>query len=134
MKGQFTTFLLAGGLAAAANIGSRAVLSRWIPFPAAVTLAYGVGMSVAFVLMRRYVFMAEAEPLGRQMVAFLLVNALALAQTFFVSLVLAYWLLPAFGVREHAEFLAHLAGVAVPVFTSFFAHRHGTFRKHSPTR
>ena len=50
-------------------------------------------------------------------VATFIVNLLALLQTLVVSLVLARWALPAIGVREHVEAIAHLVGVAVPVFT-----------------
>ncbi len=123
---QFLRFLLAGGIAAAANYGSRFAFSAWLPFPAAVACAYGVGMIVAFALMRRYVFLAGGQPYAPQLAKFLVVNALALVQTLIVSLLLAHWLQPLAG--EKAEALAHLAGVAVPVFTSFLGHRHATFR------
>jgi putative flippase GtrA len=33
------------------------------------------------------------------------------------------------GVQEHVEAIAHLVGVAVPVFTSFIGHRQLTFRR-----
>jgi putative flippase GtrA len=125
---QFLRFVLAGGLAAGANYGSRFAFSLWLPFAVAVTLAYLVGMAVAFSLMRRYVFDATGQPLGPQVVKFVLVNLLALAQTLVVSLSLARWILPWLGVVDHAEAIAHFVGVAVPVFTSFLGHRHGTFR------
>jgi putative flippase GtrA len=65
---------------------------------------------------------------------FTLVNAFALVQTLAVSLVLARWLLPALGMREHVEGTAHLVGVIVPVFTSFVGHRSATFRTVAATR
>jgi putative flippase GtrA len=45
-----------------------------------------------------------------------------------VSLLLARWLLPAAGVEQHVEAIAHAFGVAVPVITSYFGHRLATFR------
>ena len=53
---------------------------------------------------------------------------LAVLQTLVVSLVLARWLLPALGVTQHAEAIAHAVGVAVPVVTSYFGHKLATFK------
>ena len=121
-------FLVAGGLAAAANYASRFLFSLWTSFPAAIVLAYVVGMAVAFVLMRQYVFSARGKALGPQVVKFLAVNALAVLQTLVVSLVLVRWVLPPMGVLTHAEAVAHLVGVAVPIVSSYFGHRMATFR------
>jgi len=55
------------------------------------------------------------------------VNGLAIAQTLVVSLVLARWVLPWLGVTWQVEALAHAAGVAVPVLSSFVLHKRATF-------
>jgi putative flippase GtrA len=128
LSAQFVRFVAAGGIAAAANYGSRFLFSAWMPYPAAITCAYLVGMAVAFVLMRQYVFSGAGQPMLPQVVKFAVVNLLALLQTLVVSLVLARWMLPGLGVREHVEAIAHLVGVVVPVFTSFIGHRQATFR------
>lgn len=124
----FGGFVVAGAIAAAANYGSRFVLSNWVSFPVAVALAYLVGMTVAFVLMRNYVFAARTGGLGPQVFWFTIVNVLALAQTLAVSVVLAQWLLPAAGIVDQAEAIGHAVGVAVPVASSYFGHRWQTFR------
>ena len=129
LSAQFLRFVLAGGVAAAANYGSRFLFSAWLPYPAAITCAYLVGMAVAFALMRQYVFSGAGQPMLPQVAKFAIVNLLALLQTLVVSLVLARWVLPAMGVGEHVEAIAHLVGVAVPVFTSFVGHRQATFRR-----
>lgn len=126
---QFVRFLLAGGVAAAANYGSRFLFSAWMSYPAAITCAYLVGMAVAFVLMRRYVFAAGGQPVLPQVLKFAVINVLALLQTLAVSLLLAQWLLPALGVQAYLEAIAHFVGVVVPVFTSFIGHRKATFRR-----
>lgn len=125
---QFSRFLVAGGVAAAANYASRFVFSLWFDYPVAIVLAYGVGMCTAFVLMRRFVFNAHGRDLAAQIVKFVLVNALAVAQTLLVSIALVRWGLPAMGIAWHPEAIAHAVGVAVPVFTSFVLHRRATFR------
>lgn len=125
---QFALFVVAGGIAAAANYGSRFIFSVWFSYPVAIVLAYGVGMTTAFVLMRRYVFDAHGRDLIPQVVKFALVNAVAVVQTLIVSLVLARWLLPALGITWQIEAIAHAVGVAVPVFTSYVLHKRATFK------
>ena len=125
---QFLRFLMAGGIAAAANYGSRFLFSLWLGYGTAIVLAYLVGMVVAFVLMRQHVFDAQKSALGRQIMKFVGVNVLAVLQTLAISLVLARWVLPRLGIVEHAEAVAHLIGVLVPVVTSYFGHRMLTFK------
>lgn len=125
---RFALFLVAGGIAAAANYGSRFGFSLWFSYPVAIVLAYMVGMAVAFALMRQYVFDGRGKALAPQIVRFVGVNVLAVLQTLVVSLLLARWLLPMFGVTSHVEAIAHAVGVAVPVLTSYVGHRLATFR------
>ena len=125
---QFLRFLIAGGVAAAANFGSRFVFSGFFEYGLAVFLAYLVGMLVAFLLMRGHVFDASAGPLAPQIVKFVGVNVLAVLQTLVISVLLARWLLPSLGVIDQAEALAHFVGVLVPVVTSYFGHKLLTFR------
>jgi putative flippase GtrA len=125
---EFLRFLMAGGVAAAANFGSRFLFSNWVSYPVAIVLAYLVGMVIAFLLMRTYVFSPGANVLGVQLVRFVGVNLLAVLQTLVISVVLARWALPAMGIHAQAEALAHLVGVVVPVVTSYFGHKLATFR------
>jgi len=127
---QVVRFLLAGGIAAAINYGSRFLFSRWVSYEQAIGLAYLIGMFVAFVLMRAYVFEGKGKAIGPQVARFVGVNILAVLQTLLISVVLARWLLPAWGVvdRAEAEAIAHLIGVLVPVVTSYFGHLFLTFR------
>jgi putative flippase GtrA len=128
LKPEFLRFLIAGGIAAGANFGSRFVFSLFLGYGFAVFFAYLFGMLVAFLLMRGHVFDAKNGPLLPQVAKFVGVNAVAVLQTLVISLVLARWVLPSFGIVEHAEALAHLVGVLVPVVTSYFGHKLFTFR------
>jgi putative flippase GtrA len=125
---QLTRFVLAGGVAAAANYGSRFIFSTWFSYPVAIVLAYVIGMVTAFVLMRQHVFDARDKPMGRQVFLFTIVNVLAVLQTLIVSLLLARWILPGMGVATHVEAIAHLVGVIFPIGTSYLGHRYATFR------
>lgn len=121
-------YLAAGGIAAAANFGSRFLFSRWLPFEAAVVAAYVVGMVTAFVLMRRFAFSAGRSSPRAQVLSFCAVNGAAVLQTVLVSALLARIVLPGLGVPGDHEALSHAVGVVVPVVTSYFGHRYLTFR------
>lgn len=128
IRAQFVRYVAAGGFAAAANYGSRFVFSTWFPFETAVVLAFFVGLTMGFVLMRQFVFEGAGKPVAPQAAKYVLVNLVALVLTVSVSSLMARWLLPALGVGRHVEAIAHAFGVAVPVLTSYFGHRWATFR------
>lgn len=124
---QAALFLVAGGLAAAANVGSRLLYSLALPLPAAVVLAYITGMVVAFVLNRWFVFQDARDQVGQRAGRFVVVNLLAVLQTLVVTLVGA-WILQRLGVAASAaEGAAHIVGVVVPVFSSYVMHKRWTF-------
>ena len=125
---QVRRFLLAGGVAAAANFSSRFIFSIWVRYEWAIVLAFLVGLAVGFILMRTYVFDGQGKALQLQLTMFLAVNLFAALQTFLISVVLARWLLPIIGVASQAEAVGHLVGVVAPVATSYFGHRLLTFR------
>jgi len=127
-KKEFLKFLIAGGIAACANFGSRFIFSMFLDYAYAVFFAYLVGMLVAFVLMRDHVFNASNGALALQVSKFIGVNILAVAQTLAISLLLAPVLVQLVGNIDNAEALAHLVGVLVPVVTSYFGHKFLTFR------
>ena len=134
MTRQFLKFLVAGGVAAIANFGSRIALSHWMTYVPAIIVAYLIGMITAFVLNRLFVFEAAGNSLRNQAGWFTLVNLAAVAQTLAISLLLADHLLPAMGIAKHAETIAHGVGVLVPVVTSYFGHKHFSFRTTKPVQ
>jgi len=125
---QFALFLIGGGVAAGLNWGSRFLFSEFFRFEVAVVLAFLVGLLSGFILMRLFVFNGAGKPIASQVGKYVAVNLFALVQTLVISLVLARWVLPPFGIVEHAEAVAHLVGVLVPVVTSYFGHKLFTFR------
>lgn len=128
-RNAFLRFVVTGGIAAAANIASRVALSQALSFQLAVVLAYLVGMTTAYVLARTFVFERSGQSVRHEYVRFALVNVIALAQVWAVSVGLAYWLFPALGFTFHAELIAHVIGVVSPVFTSYYGHKFFTFRR-----
>jgi putative flippase GtrA len=128
LSSRFFRFVLAGGTAAIVNYGSRFAFSTFLPFPVAIVCAYFIGMTAAFLLNRAFVFHGATNSTANQALWFALVNVAAVVQTLAISLILAWWLLPALGITNHAEAIAHAVGVAVPVVTSYLGHRRLTFR------
>ena len=105
---QVVRFLLLGGLAAAINWLVRFPLSLVLPFPAAVFVAYLIGMSAGFTLYRAY--------------------ALGAVVVMAVSLALLDHLLPAVGWRLLPEAVAHGTAIGVGAVANFFGHKYLSFR------
>ncbi|WP_461515841.1 GtrA family protein [Porticoccus sp.] len=125
---QFLSFLVAGGIAALVNFGSRMLLSVWLNFSVAIVFAYVIGMTTAFLLSKRYVFRDGKLSVGSSAMYFFLVNVVAVAQTWLVSVSLAYYIFPKVGIQSHVEEMAHAAGIVMPVFTSYLGHKYISFR------
>ncbi len=125
---DFIRFFVAGGIAAGANFGSRFFFSVFFSYSVAVIFAYIVGMLVAFLLMREYVFNSSKGPLQSQLTKFAMVNLFAIVQTLVISFLLARWALPSIGVEKQAEAFGHLVGVLVPIITSYMGHKNFTFK------
>jgi putative flippase GtrA len=131
---RFVRFLLAGGLAALCNFGSRFLYSIFVDFSTAVVLAFITGLTAGYLLNKRYVFTTSTNSRAHELSWFLFINLLALVQTWGLSVYLAQ-LLPEIifthsaSGGEWAEAIAHLAGILLPVFTSYLGHRYLTFRE-----
>jgi putative flippase GtrA len=125
---RFTLFVLVGGLAATINIAARWLVNLFTSFEVAIVVAFFVALAVAFLLNRRLVFGSEGSPVD-QFRRFLLVNLLALAQVWLISMLIARMIFPAVGFSWNADTIAHAVGVVSPLATSYLAHKHFTFAK-----
>jgi putative flippase GtrA len=124
---RFVLFVLAGGVAAAVNILSRIVFNWAVPYEVAIVLAYVCGMITAYLLNKYFVFEASGRAVTSESLRFALVNLAAVAQVWVVSVGLARLVFPAIGITWRADTVAHVIGVAVPVFTSYLGHKHFSF-------
>ncbi len=131
--GEFARFLLTGGLAALVNVASRYGFSLTMDYRWAVVAAYLCGMATAWLLSRLFVFAASGRAPAVEFARFGLVNLVAAAQVWLVSVGLAEHLFPWAGFTFHAEDVAHLIGVVVPVFTSYLGHKHFSFAPSKAT-
>jgi putative flippase GtrA len=125
---QFILFLITGGTAALVNFSSRIFYNQWVSFSVAIVLAYLTGMATAFLLARRLVFKQSQQTFARSALLFCAVNVLAVIQTWLISIGLAFYALPYWGITRFVAEIAHAVGVIVPVFTSYLGHKHLSFR------
>ena len=125
---QACLFLVAGGIAAGVNFLLRILLNRWMPYAAAIVVAYAFGMLTAFVLNRRLVFPQASKALRHQALWFAIVNLAAVLQTLAISLLLAWVVFPSTGFGWHPETVAHAIGIGIPVITSYIGHKYITFK------
>ena len=127
-RARFVRFLVTGGLSAGVNVASRILFGRFVSYEIAVVLAYLVGMTTAFILARLFVFDGHSGDARGQYMRFALVNVLAFAQVWLVSVGLDLYVFPAIGWTWQAATLAHMIGVVSPVAASYFGHRKFSFR------
>jgi len=124
---RFALFLFAGGTAALVNILSRIAFNWLMPYEVAIVVAYLCGMTTAYLLNKRFVFASSGRGVASEYTRFALVNLAAVAQVWVVSVGLARLVFPAISFIWHAETVAHVIGVTIPVFTSYLGHKHFSF-------
>ena len=124
---RFTLFLFAGGTAALVNILSRIAFNWLMPYEVAIVVAYLCGMTTAYLLNKHFVFASSGRGVASEYTRFALVNLAAVAQVWIVSVGLARLVFPAISFIWHAETVAHVIGVTIPVFTSYLGHKHFSF-------
>jgi putative flippase GtrA len=128
-RARFIRFMVTGGVAAVVNLVSRYLLNFLISFGSAVAVAYLFGMVTAYALGRLFVFERSGRTVADEFWRFTVVNLFAAAQVWVISVGLGEYVFPASGFGWHPLDVAHLIGVAVPVFTSYFGHRHFSFAR-----
>jgi len=125
---EFLGFLITGGIAATVNFLSRIYFNQFYSFSTSVVIAYLLGMLTAFVLARVFVFNKSSQSIRCSVVIFSLVNVLALAQTWVMSMGLHYYALPSLGVKSYVPEISSAIGIIFPVFTSYFGHKYWSFK------
>jgi putative flippase GtrA len=128
LSAQFLRFLSVGATAAFLHWLARIALSHWLSFPVAVALAYGVGMGVAFVLNRIYVFPLSSKPAHQQLRDFVLVN-LGFFPVVWASSLLVDAGLRALGFTRYTEALAHAISIAIPMLATFLMYKFIAFKE-----
>lgn len=126
---QFLLFLFAGSIAALGNFLSRIYFNNFFTYSISIFLAYCVGMLIAFILMKIFVFKPSNNSNFKSSLYFIFINLLAVLQTWAVSLFFANSLLPSLNLQQHIEEIAHAVGITIPLLTSYYGHKLLTFKK-----
>lgn len=124
----FMKFLLTGGFSAGVNILSRLLFSLVMSFEISVIAAYLIGMTTAYILARLFVFEKSGQTVRAEYIRFALVSLVALAQVLIVSVGLVSWVFPYLEFDFYPELIAHTIGVLSPVLTSYYGHKHFSFK------
>lgn len=125
---EFLSFIVTGGIAATVNFVSRIFYNHWVDYSLAIVLAYITGMIVAFLLAKWFVFQQSQQSLNHSIYYFILVNLLAVIQTFLMTMLLHDLVLPALEIQRYKKEIAHAFGILAPVFTSYLGHKYYSFR------
>lgn len=131
-NGVFLKFLLAGGLAALANFAGRLAAQPFLGFQGAVVAAFFVGLTVAYVLNRAFVFPASGKPVRQEVTWFFVFNLIAFPIILGGSVVLRDHLFGRVLPQSLAEAAAHGCAILIPVVFNFAAHRLVTFASSKP--
>ncbi len=123
-------FILCGGFTTVINIVSRYLLSFYLPYSAAIIIAYSLGLGIAFYLYKKIVYRAsDSNNTKQEIVLYLLVNAVGLLVTLAASLLFKNTVFPTFGFHYYPQDIAHLIGVVCGAVANYFGHKRVTFRK-----
>ena len=129
IKKKFLSFILSGGIAALINIISRVIISKFLAYEYAIIIAYIIGMITAYILVKNFVFINKGISNIKSIPAIVNVNFFALVQTWVASIILRNHFLPLFNINNNKDIYAHIIGVCIPIFSSYYGHKHITFRK-----
>lgn len=125
---EFLQFLFVGGIAAGINFISRIGFNEFVNYRVAIVLAYIVGMIVAFTLFKYFVFEKSGQHYIDEVKNFTIVNILGIAQVWIISVGLAEYFFPYISFTFHPDELAHFIGLCVPAISSYFGHKHFSFK------
>jgi putative flippase GtrA len=130
---QFGRFLIAGGVALLLHWLSRFVFNWYVDFGWAIVLAYLVGIVVAFVLNKIFVFPYSGRSLNFELFFFFFVNVAAFPFVWVAAYVLGEWVFVHWMPKQIALAFGHAIAISLPVFVNFVLHKFITFRgAHEP--
>jgi putative flippase GtrA len=123
---QFSKFFIVGMTAAMFNWIARYLLNTVFSFSVSILLAYCVGMYVAFILNRLFVFADSKSPLRLQVNRFILINALMLPVVWGFSFTINEILLDLY--VPNSQNIAHGLALLLPSVITFLAYKFFSFK------
>lgn len=129
ISNQFIRFIFAGGAAAIINFASRIIYNQWVNYSLSIILSYITGMITAYLLMSSFVFLKGNRSRRFSVFSFILINILAVLQTWAITMLFLHYLFPSMGINYHIHEISHAIGIMAPLIVSFFGHKYITFGK-----
>ncbi len=120
-------FLAVGMTAALLHWLSRILLSQLMSYAWAVALAYGVGMTIAFLLNRYFVFPTSDKPASKQARDFFFINISFFPVVWIASLLFNQMLIT-LGVGRYSEGIAHALAISLPLMATFLLYKLFAFK------
>jgi len=124
---QFVVFLAVGMTAALLHWLSRALLSQLMSYAWAVAVAYAIGMTIAFLLNRYFVFPKSDKPANKQARDFFFINMAFFPFVWIASLLLNQMLI-SLGVGSYSEGIAHALAISLPLMATFLLYKLFAFK------
>lgn len=125
---EFIKFFICSGLSAVVNLTARIVFSLKLNYAIAVVMAYGCGMTTAFILNKIFVFNKKQGNTSKQFFTFFIVNMFGLCQTLLISLLLRNIIFLKLNYTFYGDEVAHFIGLGTTAFTSYIGHKYFTFK------
>ena len=126
---EFLQFLFVGGIAAGINFVSRIGFSEFFSYRISIVLAYIVGMVIAFMLFKHYVFEKSDRHYIEEVKGFVIVNLFGIIQVWLISIGLAEYFFPYMSFSFYPNEVAHFIALGIPAISSYFGHKYFSFKK-----
>jgi len=127
-KTEFLQFLFVGGIAAGINFISRIGFNEFFSYRISIVLAYIVGMIVAFILFKHFVFAKSGQHYIDEVKGFIIVNIFGIAQVWLISVGFAEYFFPYIKLEFYPNEIAHFIALGVPAISSYFGHKYFSFK------
>ena len=125
---EFFQFLFVGGIAAAINFISRIGLNQYFSYSTSIILAYIIGMVIAFIMFKQYVFAKSGQHYLKEVRGFVIVNIFGIIQVWAISIALAEYFFPYISFTFYSKEIAHFIALGIPAISSYFGHKYFSFK------
>jgi putative flippase GtrA len=132
---EFVRFFVTGVTATVGNLSTVWLVRPWLSYQISILVGIAVGFTISFLLTKLFAFRSPSwKRAGGELARFILVYGVGVAINWTTSMVLGAWLLHYFLPPRFAELAGALVGSSTMMFTSYFGHRHFTYRSRHKTK
>ncbi|MBC8227844.1 MAG: GtrA family protein [Gammaproteobacteria bacterium] len=125
---QFIYFILSGTTAVFLHWLARIILRQFFGFQTAAILAYFIGITIAFILYRFFVFPLSTSPIKNQSIRFLIIN-FSFAPFVLYAFKLITIFLYQYGQEIYVEETAHIISLGITPLITFLCYKFFAFKE-----